>query len=90
MEPHRGTLILILGVLSLVVTPLIGPFAWWMGATDLRKMQTGVMDPDGENETRIGYILGVIATVLLMLVVLVILAVIALVVFAGVAANAGR
>ena len=67
LEPHRGTLILILGVLSLMACQLIGPFAWAMGGADLKKMRAGVMDPAGENETRIGYILGIVGTVLLLI-----------------------
>lgn len=64
MEPHRGTMILILGILSLAVCGLIGPFAWAMGRTDLRKMKAGIMDDRGYNETQIGYILGIVATVI--------------------------
>ncbi len=64
LEPHRGTMILILGILSLAVCGLIGPFAWAMGRTDLRKMKIGVMDDRGYNETQIGYILGIVATII--------------------------
>jgi uncharacterized Tic20 family protein len=70
-EPHRGQTILILGVVAIALVHLLGPFVWWMGATDLRKMRDGVMDRRGEDETRIGYVLGIIATCLLGLGVLV-------------------
>lgn len=88
LEPHRGMLVLILGALSLAVTPLIGPFAWWMGATDLRKMRAGVMDPRGKGETHAGYVLGIIATVLLGIALLAIAVVLLMVLF-GVFAAAG-
>jgi hypothetical protein len=65
MEPHRGTLILILGILGLVSC---GPFtaipAWIMGNTDLAKMRNGTMDPSGESLTNIGRILGMIECIL--------------------------
>jgi hypothetical protein len=64
-EPHRAQLILILGIISIAFIHLAGPFAWWMGAVDLRKMREGRMDRRGESETRIGYVLGIISTVLM-------------------------
>lgn len=64
-EPHRGTMILILGVVAIAFVHFVGPFAWWMGSVDLRKMHEGRMDRSGEGETRVGYILGIVSTVLL-------------------------
>jgi hypothetical protein len=64
-QPHRGTLILVLGILSLVVLPFIlGPIAWTMGTTDLKKMREGVMDREGEQNTNIGRTCGMIGTIL--------------------------
>ena len=80
-EPHRGQTILILGVVAIALVHPLGPFVWWMGATDLRKMRDGVMDRRGEDETRIGYVLGIIATCLLGLAVLVAVAIIGLMLF---------
>jgi hypothetical protein len=37
MKPHRGTLILVLGILSLVVCGLLGIFVWVMGSGDLKE-----------------------------------------------------
>ncbi|MGL4551826.1 MAG: MJ0042-type zinc finger domain-containing protein [Gemmataceae bacterium] len=73
-DPHRGGTVLLLGVLSLVtpffVCPtlglatlagtVLGLIAWVMGAADLAKMRAGAMDPDGEGNTRGGYVCGVI------------------------------
>lgn len=39
-EPVNSTLILVLGILSLVICPLLGPLAWSMGTTALRNLST--------------------------------------------------
>ena len=65
MKPHRGQLIMILGILSFVVcAPIMGPIAWIMGSRDLKEMQAGTMDPTGEANTKVGKICGMIATIL--------------------------
>jgi hypothetical protein len=76
--PHRGGLILglgisgvVLGVLGLMccaLLPVIGlglsiP-AWVMGRRDLQAIVAGTMDPTGQGPTRSGMILGIIGTVL--------------------------
>jgi hypothetical protein len=89
MEPHRGTMILVLGLLSLLVCGLIGPFAWVMGKADLRKMDAGQMDPSGRGETQAGYICGLIATILMGIgLVLALVWILAMVFFVGAAAAA--
>ena len=65
MEPHRGTTVLVLGILSILVCNLLGPFAWAMGSADLKKMRAGQMDPTGKGETQAGYICGIVGTVLM-------------------------
>jgi hypothetical protein len=69
LEPHRATTVLLLGVFSLV-TPfacgllgtvmgiVLGISAIVLGNGDLGKMRGGIMDPDGESQTRTGRILG--------------------------------
>ncbi len=64
MQEHRGTLVLVLGILSLVLCALLGPFAWIMGSNDLAKMASGTMDPAGQSATRAGMICGIISTIL--------------------------
>jgi predicted Zn finger-like uncharacterized protein len=64
-EPHRGTTILVLGILSLVVCAFLGPFAWVMGNGDMRKIREGTMDPEGEGTTQAGRICGMISTILM-------------------------
>jgi predicted Zn finger-like uncharacterized protein len=65
MQPHRGTLILVLGILSLVVFQPLGIFAWIMANTDLKEIDAGRMDPEGRQQTQIGKILGMISTILM-------------------------
>jgi hypothetical protein len=66
-EPHRGTLLLVLGIVSIVACPIIGPFAWVMANGDLKRMEAGDMDPEGKSNTTVGKILGIVGTVLLVL-----------------------
>ena len=87
MEQHRGTLILILGILGLVLCQLLGPFAWVMGKNDLEKMAAGQMDPEGEGMTKAGKICGMIATILI--VVGLVIGVLAMVLGIGTAAMSG-
>ena len=65
MKPHRGTLILVLGILGLVVCGPLGIAAWVMGNGDLKEMDAGAMDPSGRSTTNAGRICGIIATILL-------------------------
>jgi predicted Zn finger-like uncharacterized protein len=65
--PHRGTLILVLGILSIVVCGFFGPVAWVMGSNDLNEIRAGRMDPEGESSTQAGQICGMIGTGLLVL-----------------------
>ncbi len=65
MRPHRGTTILVLGILSLVCCGFItGIPAWIMGSSDLKAMAAGEMDPSGEGQTKAGKICGIIGVVL--------------------------
>lgn len=65
--PHRGVLVLVLGILSIVVCAFLGPFAWIMGQGDMKKIAVGSMDPSGKGLTQAGMICGIIGTVLLAL-----------------------
>lgn len=64
MQPHRGTTILVLGILGLVVCPICGIIAWIMGNGDIKKIEAGQMDPEGLGQTKAGKICGIIATIL--------------------------
>lgn len=63
-EPHRGTTVLVLGILGFVVCFILGAVAWSMGNNDLRKINAGIMDPSGRDMTNAGRICGMISTIL--------------------------
>ena len=65
MKPHRATLILVLGILSLVLCAPLGIAAWVMGNGDLKQIDAGTMDPSGRSTTNAGRICGIIGTILL-------------------------
>jgi hypothetical protein len=67
MKPHRATLILVLGILSIVFCAFLGIVAWVMGNADLKEMAAGTMDPSGKDMTNIGRILGIVGTVFLII-----------------------
>jgi len=67
MKPHRGTLILVLGILGLVVCGPLGIAAWVMGSGDLKEIDAGAMDPAGRGSTEAGKICGIIATILMII-----------------------
>jgi predicted Zn finger-like uncharacterized protein len=72
-EPHRGQLVLIFGIISLVMlacypVAIIGiPFgiiAWVLGNKDLEKMRLGTMDPEGQGLTQAGRVCGIVGTII--------------------------
>jgi len=72
MRPHRGGLILTLGILSLIGCGIFtGLPAWLMGAGDMRLMDSGQMDAEGRPLTQAGKICGLISTLLTVVVVVV-------------------
>jgi hypothetical protein len=75
MKPHRGTLILILGILGLVICGPLGIVAWVMGNGDLKEMDAGALDPSGRSMTNAGRICGMIACILMIIAVVVMIAV---------------
>ncbi len=64
LRPHRGTMILVFGILGLVCCVAFGIAAWIMGTQDLKDMAAGGMDKTGEGMTNAGKILGIISVVL--------------------------
>jgi hypothetical protein len=61
---HRGTLILVFGILGIVFCFPLGIAAWIMGRQDLKAMDAGSMDPSGRGNTNAGRICGMIGTLL--------------------------
>lgn len=64
MKPHRGTLILVFGILGIVTCFPLGIVAWVMGRKDLKDMDAGTMDPAGRGTTIAGRVCGMIGTLL--------------------------
>lgn len=62
--PHRGGVILALGILGLVCCFICGIIAWVMGNNDLREMAAGRMDRSGQGMTQAGKICGMISVIL--------------------------
>lgn len=69
--------VLVLGILSLVLCGLVGPFAWGMGSRVVGEIEAAGGRWGGHTEATIGRILGIVATVLLGLSVLFFIAVVA-------------
>ncbi|MHC4694905.1 MAG: CCC motif membrane protein [Planctomycetota bacterium] len=63
LAPHRGTLILVFGILSIVCCLIFGIVAWVMASKDLKEMAAGRMDPSGQGITKAGMICGIIGIV---------------------------
>jgi hypothetical protein len=64
LKPHRGTLILVLGILGILVCVVCGIVAWVLGNADLKEMDAGTMDPTGRGMTQAGKIMGIIGVAL--------------------------
>jgi hypothetical protein len=67
LKPHRGVVILIMGILSIVIGYIgiiLGPISWSMGGKDLQEIEAGRMDPEGRSLTNAGRICGIIGTIL--------------------------
>lgn len=93
-EPHRGAAILTLGILSLVINGcgigwILGLIAWIMGAGDIKKMRAGMMDRQGEGNTKAGMICGIISVVMGVLGMLVAIAYVVIVLIFGLAILSG-
>ena len=65
VAPHRGGLILALGLIGFVIScPIFSLMAWVMGSHDLSEMRAGRMDRSGEGITQAGLVLGMILSLL--------------------------
>jgi hypothetical protein len=71
LQPHRGVVVLVLGILGIVVCFICGIIAWVMGNNDLRQMDAGAMDPSGRGMTQAGKICGMIGVILAIIVIVI-------------------
>lgn len=83
----RATTALVLGILSLVVCGVLGPFAWVIGGKAVREIDASNGALGGRSEAMTGKILGIVATALLALSVLVLAGLLAILVIAAVSTN---
>lgn len=72
----QATTILVLGICSLVLCQVLGPFAWSMGNRALREIDASQGQLGGRDTVNVGRILGIVSTVLLGLGVVVVLLVV--------------
>ncbi|MET7770822.1 DUF4190 domain-containing protein [Nocardia sp. NPDC005366] len=63
----QATTILILGILSLVVCGLCGPFAWSMGGKALKEIDASGGMIGGRGNVKAGYVCGIIGSVMLII-----------------------
>jgi hypothetical protein len=87
VRPHRGVLVLILGIIGIVLCMPCGIAAWVMGNGDLKAMQRGEMDRTGEGMTQAGKICGIISVALAVIAILIWVCITVLFVSAGVASQ---
>jgi Domain of unknown function (DUF4190) len=69
---------LVLGILSLVVCSILGPFAWNIGARAVAEIDTSNGALDGRGMANAGRICGMIATILMILGLILVLGLLAL------------
>ena len=82
-EDSQATTILVLGILSLVLCQVLGPFAWVMGNNEIQAIDAGRRPPQNRGTAQAGRILGIISTVLMAIGIVVL---VVMVLFVGVAA----
>lgn len=66
-EDSQATMILVLGIISLVICGLLGPVAWVMGNKEIEAIDAGRRPPENRQTANIGRILGMIASALIVL-----------------------
>jgi Domain of unknown function (DUF4190) len=64
-EHPQATTVLILGILGLVLCQVLGPFALVMGRKTVREIDASGGTLGGRGNAQVGYILGIVGTVLL-------------------------
>ena len=64
-EQSQAVTALVLGILSVIVCQLLGPFAWKLGSDELRGIAEGRRPAEGLSMAQAGRITGIIGTCLL-------------------------
>lgn len=68
MEPHRGTMLLVASVASLLCCQLGSIVVFFLARGDKQKIATGAMDPEGASSTNIAYWVSVAGMVVFVLI----------------------
>jgi hypothetical protein len=63
----KGTTVLVLGILSVVVLPLLGPFAWVMGRSALKEADASAQQVTNRSSLVAGMVLGIVGTMLMVI-----------------------
>lgn len=88
MQEHpQGTTVLILGILSLVICQILGPFAWSMGNKALKEIDSSGVPVSNQSSIQAGRICGIIASVLLIFTLLAVIAMILIAVLGSTASS---
>ena len=66
-QPHRGSMILTFGIIGIACFFPLGIAAWVMGHSDIKSIDSGVMDPSGRSMTNGGKICGIISVIIAVL-----------------------
>lgn len=66
-EASQATTVLVLGILGLVTSGVLGPFAWSMGNKELAAIDSGRRAPENRGTANAGRILGIIGSILLII-----------------------
>jgi uncharacterized Tic20 family protein len=64
-EHPRATTALALGILGLALCQVLGPVAWWVGKRTVDEIDASGGRYGGRGAAQVGYVLGIVATVLL-------------------------
>jgi hypothetical protein len=64
-QASQATLALVLGIISVVCLPLLGPAAWAVARDELNGIDAGRRDPSSRGTASTARVLGIVGTVLL-------------------------
>ena len=64
-EQSQAVTVLVLGILSIVICQILGPFAWKMGNDELKAIAERRRSQEGQGMAQAGKICGIVGTVLL-------------------------
>ncbi|HSO49228.1 MAG TPA: DUF4190 domain-containing protein [Acidimicrobiia bacterium] len=64
-EASQATTALVLGILGIVLCPILGPFAWSIGAKEMQAIDAGRRPLENRGTANASKILGIVGTVLM-------------------------